>query len=98
MISERAVPVFGNELRSTLVFATSWCVEMQSTYRRPVVVLARIHTCRCRSIRRHGLIAVFPELPHHMLFIVVHALDNLWTDERTFRDDALERNHVVQVC
>ena len=95
MISICAVPVFCDEL-----LGVRYCprnrIRHLSAYRITIIVLLRVYARTGRTIGRHRLISVLPEMEYVLLFIVVYALYYLWANERAFCYYSFQGYHVIE--
>ena len=60
------------------------------TYLIAIRIFLGIHACASSAVGRHGLVMICPVIPFILHLAVVHALDNLGTDEGTFCDDSFK--------
>ena len=67
-----------------------------NAYRITIVVLLRVHARTGRTIGRHCLIPVLPEMEYVLLFIIMYALHHLWANERAFCYYSFQGYHVIE--
>lgn len=65
-------------------------------YRVALFVLCGVYAGARRTCC-HGLVSVFAEVELLLVFVVVYTLDHLWPHQRRLCDDALQRDHVVEL-
>lgn len=76
------------------------CVQSASldkTYRILLIILLWINVHICYAAGCHSLIPVSPRNKSIFTLIVMHTLDDFRPDQRTFRDNAFQGNHPIQV-
>ncbi len=67
-----------------------------NAYRITIVILLRVYARTGRTIGRHCLVPVLPEVEYVFLFIIVYTLYHLWANERAFCHDSFQRYHVIE--
>ena len=95
MISVCAVSVFCDELLRVRQCPRNR-IRHLTAYRITIVVLLRVYARTGRTIGRHSLISVLPEMEYVLLFIIVYALHHLWANERAFRYYSFQGYHVIE--
>ena len=65
-------------------------------YRISLLIFLRVYARTSSTVGSHSLIPIFSEVKYVPLLIVVHTLDDLRSDQRTFCDNSFERYHVVK--
>jgi len=68
------------------------------TYGIAFIIFGRVDTGTRGTIGAHSLISVLTKMKRLLVFIIVDTLDNLWAYQRAFGDNALEGDHVVEMC
>ena len=66
------------------------------TYRITIVILLRVYARAGRTIGRHCLIPVLPEMEYVLLFIIMYAFHHLWANERAFCYYSFQGYHVIE--
>ena len=95
MVSICAVTVLCNELLGVRSCPGNNTNRLNA-YRITIVIFLRVYTRAGRTIGRHCLIPVLPEMEYILLFIIVYAFHHLWANERAFCHYSFQGYHVIE--
>lgn len=80
MVAVGTIPVLCDQLETIQIRLVELTQKVTEAYSVSILVFLRVDTCASSTIGRHSLVFVFSKMEDVLLFVIVNAFHDLWTN------------------